>query len=200
MMNRIIAFFSIFLIVAQATAAFGEIKAIRDKGAIRHLGVPYARFVSGSGDGFSKELIKGFANDMGMRYEYVEATWKSMIADLTGKTYQVDDGRVDVTGECPIEGDIIATGMTILPWREALLDFQHQPFHPAYGWLPGPTRPCSQSDRAFNQTVNTCVLFHAITPVSKEYSLVSLILTASSRVGEDLCQCFSRSVFSVKKR
>jgi len=134
MMTCIFAFFSIFLIVAQATLTFGEMRAIIEKGTIRHLGVPYAHFVSGRGDGFSTELIKGFANDLGVRYEYVETTWQSVLTDLTGKTYQVDDGKVDVTGESPIKGDVIATGLTILPWRKALLDFS-RPTFPTGIWL-----------------------------------------------------------------
>ena len=165
MINRIIAFFSIILIVTQATVAFGEIKEIRDSGAIRHLGVPYARFVSGSGDGFSTELIKGFANELGVRYEYVETTWPSVITDLTGKTYQVDDGKVDVTGESPIKGDVIATGMTILPWREALLDFSIPTF-PTSVWLVArsdlPLQPI-QPGRTINRDIKAAKsLLHGI--------------------------------------
>ncbi|WP_155311299.1 transporter substrate-binding domain-containing protein [Desulfosarcina ovata] len=118
----------------QATAALADMKAIKDKGVIRHLGVRYARFVSGSGDGLSTDLIKGFADDLGVRYEYVETTWQSVIEDLTGKMYRITNGNVEITGGCPIKGDVIANGLTILPWRKELLDFS-TPTFPSGVWL-----------------------------------------------------------------
>ena len=118
----------------QAAAASADMAAIREKGVIRHLGVRYARFVSGSGDGFSTDLIKGFADDIGVRYEYVETSWQSVISDLTGKTYRIVNGKVAVTGGCPVKGDVIANGLTILPWRQFLLDFS-TPTFPSGVWL-----------------------------------------------------------------
>ena len=43
-------------------------------GKLRHLGTPYAHFVTGSGDGFSVELMQLFAKYLGVRYEYVETS------------------------------------------------------------------------------------------------------------------------------
>lgn len=130
---RIIFCVLIFIFFQSATAS-ADMQAIKDKGIIRHLGVRYARFVSGSGDGFSTDLIKGFADDLGVRYEYVETTWQSVISDLTGKTYRVVDGKTEVTGESPIKGDVIANGLTILPWRKELLDYS-TPTFPSGVWL-----------------------------------------------------------------
>ena len=129
-----IVFFSVILLFFQATATLADMNAIRDAGVIRHLGVRYARFVSGSGDGFSTDLIKGFANELGVRYEYVETSWQSVINDLTGQTYRIVNGKVEITGESPIKGDVIANGLTILPWRKALLDFS-TPTFPSGVWL-----------------------------------------------------------------
>ena len=39
-------------------AALNEIKA---RGELRHLGIRYANFVTGDGDGFDVELMQGFA-------------------------------------------------------------------------------------------------------------------------------------------
>ena len=60
---------------------------VMKRGSLRHLGVPYAHFVSGSGDGFSVELVQLFASHLGVRYEYVESTWKNVIPDLIGRKY-----------------------------------------------------------------------------------------------------------------
>ena len=130
---RVMVLISIFMGL-QSIAASADMAAIREKGVIRHLGVRYARFVSGSGDGFSTDLIKGFANDLGVRYEYVETSWQSVISDLTGKTYRIVNGNVDLTGDCTVKGDIIANGLTILPWRQFLLDFS-TPTFPSGVWL-----------------------------------------------------------------
>jgi ABC-type amino acid transport substrate-binding protein len=129
-----IVFITVILVLFQATATLADLKTIMDKGVIRHLGVRYARFVSGSGDGFSTDLIKGFANELGVRYEYVETSWQSVITDLTGKTYRIVNGKVEITGESPIKGDVIANGLTILPWRKELLDFS-TPTFPSGVWL-----------------------------------------------------------------
>lgn len=122
------------MIFLQATVAWADMTAIRQRGVIRHIGVPYARFVIGNGDGLSTELIKGFAQYIGLGYEYVAATWKTVIPSLTGKTYRFADGQAWVTGQCPVKGDIIATGLTILPWRKALIDYS-SPTFPSGIWV-----------------------------------------------------------------
>lgn len=129
-----IAAFCAGIILFQATILWADMGAIRQKGVIRHIGVPYARFVIGHADGFSTELVKGFAQSLGLDYEYVAATWKTVIPYLTGKTYRLADGSIEITGQCPVKGDIIATGMTILPWRKALLDYS-TPTFPSGIWL-----------------------------------------------------------------
>ena len=100
-----------------------DLAGIRRQGVIRHLGVPYANFVTGSGDGLDVEIIQGFARHLGVRYEYVKSSWEGVIADLIGKNVLPKDSEVEILGDAPVKGDIIANGFTILPWREKILNF-----------------------------------------------------------------------------
>ena len=46
-----------------------DLQDIRERGVLRHLGVPYANFVTGSGDGMDVEIVQLFARHLGVRYE-----------------------------------------------------------------------------------------------------------------------------------
>ena len=47
------------LAIFSMRAAFGaDLDEIRERGELRHLGVPYANFVTGSGDGMDVELVE----------------------------------------------------------------------------------------------------------------------------------------------
>lgn len=129
-----IVFFVVLLVFSQVACPLAGVKEIKEKGILRHLGVPYARFVIGSGDGLSTDLVKGFADYLGVRYEYVQTSWATVISDLTGKTYRIVDGKVILTGDCPIKGDVIGNGLTIIPWRQELLDYS-TPTFPSGVWL-----------------------------------------------------------------
>lgn len=126
-----VAFFTLLLGAQHVQADLDQIK--RD-GVLQHLGVPYANFVTGSGDGFSSDLIKGFAEKIGVRYEYVETDWNNVISDLTGSEYTVREGVPVITGKHQRRGDIIANGLTILPWRKHLLEYS-TPTFPSGIWL-----------------------------------------------------------------
>lgn len=146
-MKTMIARLSLALLLAGAmfsVAAARDLKEIREQGVLRHLGVPYANFVSGSDQGLDVELMQLFARHLGVRYEYVPATWKTVIADLTGREITVEGERVIVTGEAPIRGDVIANGLTVLPWRQKVLSFS-APTFPTQVWLitrsESPLRP-----------------------------------------------------------
>ena len=97
-------------------------------------GVPYAHFVIGAGIGLDSELTKLFADHLKVRYEYVETSWKSVIGDLTGKRVRAKGTDIEVLDHVPVRGDIIASGLTILPWREKVLDFS-APTFPSGVWL-----------------------------------------------------------------
>ncbi len=104
-----------------------EIAEIKKRGVLLHLGVPYANFVTGSGDGLDTELMQLFAQYLGVEYQYIKTSWVEAIPALTGE--KSGDGR-----ESQIVGDIIANGMTVLPKREKLVDFSIPTF-PTQVWL-----------------------------------------------------------------
>jgi len=115
------------------TAFAQDLDEVRKRGVLRHLGVPYANFVTGSGDGFDVELMQLFAKELGVRYEYVQTNWNDVIGDLTGKEIRYKPSVQEI-GSRPIRGDVIANGMTILPPRVKLLDFS-DPTFPSAVWL-----------------------------------------------------------------
>ena len=119
--------------IISAPSSAQDLTEIRERGIIRHLGVPYARFVTGNGEGFDSELVKLFASRIGVRYEYVAADWINVIQDLIGQ--EIEYKPVTHTlGRRPIRGDIIANGLTILPSREPLIDYS-RPTFPSAVWL-----------------------------------------------------------------
>ncbi len=63
----------------------GDLDAIRARGVLRHLGIRYASFVTGGGDGLDVELVRRFAQKLGVRYEYVETDWPAALPDLVGR-------------------------------------------------------------------------------------------------------------------
>nr|WP_320133593.1 transporter substrate-binding domain-containing protein [uncultured Holophaga sp.] len=124
----------ISLLLAGTTLLAGDLEEVRARGVLRHLGVPYANFVSGSGDGMDTELTQRFAAYLGVKYEFVPETWGTIIPDLTGRTFKLSGGEVEFLGGTPVKGDIIATGFTILAWRKKLVDFS-EPTFPSQIWL-----------------------------------------------------------------
>ncbi len=116
------------------TVRGSDLPAVRKAGVLRHLGVPYANFVTGSGDGMDVELIREFARYLGVRYEYVKTDWGTVVGDLTGKEVQVKGAEVTTEREVPVKGDLVANGFTVLPWRQKVVAFSHPTF-PSQIWL-----------------------------------------------------------------
>src|SRR4030081_3273832 len=108
-----------FLFVTSSWA--GEVAEIKRGEESRHIGIRYANFVTGAGDGLDVELIQGFAKRIGVSYKLVYSDFYSVIRDLLCKEVLRKDGEVTLTGDYPIKGDVISTGFTVLPWREAVL-------------------------------------------------------------------------------
>ncbi len=119
---------------AHASAEARDLDEIRKSGVLRHLGVPYANFITGSGDGMDVELIKSFAESLGVRYEYVKTDWDDVIGDLTGSKVRPKEGEVEVLASVPVKGDLIANGFTVIPWRERIIDYS-APTFPNQVWL-----------------------------------------------------------------
>jgi ABC-type amino acid transport substrate-binding protein len=123
------------LLAAQAgTAVAGDLAKIQAAGVLRHLGVPYANFVSGSGDGLDVELIQGFAAHLGVRYEFVATDWSRAFGDLTGRHARGAGSQAELLEETPVKGDLLANGVTILNWREQVVAFS-EPTFPSGVWL-----------------------------------------------------------------
>ena len=116
----------------------GDLAEIRQRGVLRHLGIPYAHFVRDTPrglDGLDVELMQLFAVYLGVEYQWVRTSWSEVIGDLTGKKVQPNkDSGVEVIGETAIRGDIIANGMTILNWRRQVVQFSNPTF-PTGVWL-----------------------------------------------------------------
>lgn len=109
------------LMFCSALASAADLKDIQARGELRHLGIRYANFVTGAGDGFDVELVQGFAKHLGVKYTLVYSEFSTIIRDLLGKDVSVKDGKATLSGEFPVKGDMISTGFTVLPWRQQVL-------------------------------------------------------------------------------
>src|SRR6202790_572568 len=108
-----------FLFVTSSWAA--DLAEIKQRGEIRHIGIRYANFVTGAGDGLDVELMRGFAKRIGVSYKLVYSDFYSVIRDLLGKDVVRTDCEVTLIGDYRVKGDVISTGFTMLRWREAIL-------------------------------------------------------------------------------
>ena len=119
------------LAAPQLLADLAEVKA---SGTLRHIGIPYANFVSGSGDGLDVELMQRFAASLGVRYEYVSADWSTLFPDLTGRKIVAKGNDIEDLGPVPVRADVAANGITVLAWRAKAVDFSIPTF-PTQVWL-----------------------------------------------------------------
>lgn len=146
------------VIVAQPCGA-GTLQEVLDRGELRHLGVPYARFVTGSGDGLDVELMERFAKYLGVSYRYVQSSWEDIIPDLIGRNLSIDGDRVVLGTDRPVKGDVIASGLTVLEWRKGVLAFSSTTF-PTQVWLISPhdhnqrpIKPCGYIPEDIRKTI-----------------------------------------------
>jgi len=108
-------------IVFSATHVWADLNEVKARGEIRHIGIRYANFVTGSGDGFEVDLVKGFAKSIGVRYTLVYSDFNNVLRDLLGQDVVRNGDEVSLTGDFPVKGDLISTGFTILPWRQKVV-------------------------------------------------------------------------------
>jgi len=111
-----------------------DVAEIQRQGVLRHLGIPYAHFVVGGDAGMDIELVQAFARDLGVRYEFVASDWPRVFGELTGTKVKPQGDQVEALGPVPVRGDLIANGLTILPWRQKVVDFS-DPTFPNQVWL-----------------------------------------------------------------
>jgi ABC-type amino acid transport substrate-binding protein len=116
---------TLFLCGSAMAADLDEIKA---RGELRHIGIKYANFVTGAGDGFDVELVQGFARHIGVKYTLVYSDFYNVIRDLLGQDVVRDGAKVSLAGSFAVTGDMIATGFTVLPWRQAVLLYSEPTF------------------------------------------------------------------------
>ena len=158
-----IAVTTILLIVSAGTCLGRTLEQIREQGVLRHIGVPYANFVTGQDDGLSVELIKRFADHLGVRYEYVPSSWPHVISDLTGHRVKAMGDKAVVGDEVQVRGDLIANGLTVLPWRRQILDFS-EPTFPTQVWLvtraDSPLRPITPKNEQADIRATRTLLEH----------------------------------------
>jgi ABC-type amino acid transport substrate-binding protein len=114
-----------------------DLPEILAAGRLRHLGAPYAGFVTGAGEGLDVELVQLFCRELGVEYVYVETDRQRDLTDLTGLVFTRDGDEVTVTGTAARRGDLLACGPAVLPWREKLADFA-APMFPTQVWLIAP--------------------------------------------------------------
>src|SRR5512140_3353540 len=120
--------------IMAGTASGGDLPEIRKAGVLRHLGIPYANFVTGAGDGMDAEIMQLFAKELGVRYEYVKTDWGTVVEDLVGRKVKAKGDEVELGDATPVRGDVVANGFTILPWRQRVVDFS-APTFPSQIWL-----------------------------------------------------------------
>ncbi len=140
---------------------------------LRHLAIPYANFYTGRGDGLDVELIKGFAKELGVRYELVETSWKNVFGDLTGRNAMRDGDNARFSDETPVRGDLVANGMTILKWRTRIVDFS-EPTFPSGVWL------IARADSTLMPIAPTGNLEEDVTRVRKHLSGVGVLALANT--------------------
>lgn len=120
-LHRFAGFVAALLIALPFQALADDLGEIQARGELRHLGIRYANFVTGAGDGFDVELVQGFARHIGVRYTLVYSDFYGIVRDLLGRDVAVRDGQASLSGAYPVRGDMIATGFTVLPWRRQVL-------------------------------------------------------------------------------
>ena len=84
-------------------AGAADLKDIQARGELRHLGIRYANFVTGAGDGFDVEIVQGFARHIGVKYKLVYSDFYNVIRDLLGQDVERSGDEVRFVLDLPNE-------------------------------------------------------------------------------------------------
>lgn len=167
----------------------GDLKEIQASGVLRHVGVPYANFISGSGDGLDVELMQRFAVSLGVKYQYVQADWPTLFPNLTGRKISAHGSEVTDLGETPVQADIGANGITVLGWREKVVDFS-DPTFPTQVWLiarkDSPVAPIKPTGRLEEDIVQVKKLMQDHTIFCKANTCLDPALYALDKTGSKI--------------
>jgi ABC-type amino acid transport substrate-binding protein len=174
----------LFCLWTVGAAQAGDLDDVKKSGVIRHLGIPYANFVTGSGDGMDVELIQLFARHLGVKYEYVKTDWPEIFADLTGKKVKTTGDKVEVLKVTPIKGDVAANGITVIPGRQKIVDFSIPTF-PNQVWL------IARADSALKPIKPTG-------QINNDIEAVKILLSGKNLIGK-VDTCLDPSLYELEK-
>ena len=172
------------ILVAALPAGAGDLDTVLHSGILKHLGIPYANFVTPNKEGLDVDLMHAFADYLGVRYKFIESTWSTIIPELTGKQIRVAGDAVTITGSTKKKGNVISTGFTVLPWREKIVSFSQLTF-PSGIWL------IAQSDSRLAPIKPTGNITNDIEMVKKELAGVSVLGLQGS--------CLAPSLYGIDK-
>ncbi len=139
--NGILMVMVIILYVSAVSTAFAnDLAEVKNRGVLRHLGVTYAHFVRETDhgyDGLDVEVMKLFAKHLGLKYKLVNTTFETLFTDLTGRKFDHKTQMYQLIPTEKIRGDVIANGLTMLPWRKKIVNYS-RPTFPTGVWLIAP--------------------------------------------------------------
>ncbi|OGT89344.1 MAG: hypothetical protein A2298_04840, partial [Gammaproteobacteria bacterium RIFOXYB2_FULL_38_6] len=138
-----------------------DLGEIQNRGVLRHLGAPYGNFIiapdkkkNTNYTGFSVDLVRLYAKSIGVAYEFVEShDVHTMIEDLIGTEFshqQNAPSQITYGEKSTPKGDIIETGLTVLDWRMAIINFSDSTFSTKI-WLVGHKDIQSKIPQNFDQ-------------------------------------------------
>lgn len=140
LLNRILRIFVhvLLLLLFFYTSGFADdLQDIRKRGTLRHLGIQYAHFIIKEKTGYAGldvEVMRLFAKHLGVQYKFIETTWDTLFTDLTGRKMIGNTNKFAAEPSEPTKGDIIANGLTVLPWREKVVNYS-LPTFPTGVWV-----------------------------------------------------------------
>lgn len=182
--NRLKTFMLVALCLALAPLPVkaSDLEQIKEAGVLRHIGIPYANFVTGNGDGLDVEIMQRFAKHLGVKYEFVQSDWSQVFGDLTGDIVQPDGDSVTILGKTEIRGDVIANGLTQLTWREQVVNYSIPTF-PTQVWCIAradfPAKPITASG-----------------DINKDIEAVKALLAGQRVMGKD-GTCLALSLYGI---
>ncbi len=128
------------LYIAMPEVARADLKDVKQRGILRHLGVTYAHFVKetpGGYGGLDVDVMKLFAKHLGVKYQFVSTTWPYLFTDLTGRELDIVTREYHPEQTKKIKGDIISNGLTVLANRQKIVNYS-VPIFPTGVWLIAP--------------------------------------------------------------